>query len=166
VRLRAGCACEYCGVSETDSGGPLTVDHHHPQSQDGSDDLDNLLYCCWRCNLYKAACWPAAGEPHLWNPRQNSRDKHLLLLADGTLHPTTPTGEFTIRRLRLNRPALVAHRLRESSRAAEATLLRQYREALSLLETMQRRHADLLAEHRGLLEQQRELLRLLLREGR
>ena len=31
VCQRAGGACEYCGVTETDSGGPLTVDHFHPQ---------------------------------------------------------------------------------------------------------------------------------------
>ena len=26
-------ACEYCGVTETDSGGPLTVDHFQPQAR-------------------------------------------------------------------------------------------------------------------------------------
>jgi 5-methylcytosine-specific restriction endonuclease McrA len=42
VRQRAGGACEYCGVTETDSGGPLTVDHFQPQARGGSDDLANL----------------------------------------------------------------------------------------------------------------------------
>jgi hypothetical protein len=39
VRQRANFACEYCGVTETDSGGELTIDHYQPQSQNGSDEL-------------------------------------------------------------------------------------------------------------------------------
>jgi hypothetical protein len=31
VRKRADFACEYCGVSEIDSGGELTIDHYCPQ---------------------------------------------------------------------------------------------------------------------------------------
>lgn len=46
VRQRANFACEYCGVTETDTGGQLTIDHFHPRSKGGDDDLDNLLYCC------------------------------------------------------------------------------------------------------------------------
>jgi 5-methylcytosine-specific restriction endonuclease McrA len=38
VRQRAGFVCEYCGVSETDSGGELTIDHIRPQAKAGSDD--------------------------------------------------------------------------------------------------------------------------------
>src|SRR5262245_34847151 len=50
VRQRAKSACEYCGVSEADSGGQLTIDHYQPTAHGGSDDLSNLLYCCYRCN--------------------------------------------------------------------------------------------------------------------
>ena len=39
VRRRAGFACEYCSVTETDSGGPLTVDHFQPQARGGTDEL-------------------------------------------------------------------------------------------------------------------------------
>ena len=31
VRQRANFACEYCGVSETDTGDKLTVDHFNPR---------------------------------------------------------------------------------------------------------------------------------------
>ena len=48
VRLRANFACEYCGVTETDTGGLLTVDHYQPRAHGGSDDLGNLVYCCHR----------------------------------------------------------------------------------------------------------------------
>ncbi len=45
IRRRASFACEFCGVSETDVGGLLTVDHFHPKAKGGSDDPDNLIYC-------------------------------------------------------------------------------------------------------------------------
>jgi hypothetical protein len=162
VRARADRACEYCGVTETDCGGPLTIDHHCPQSHGGADVVDNLVYCCWRCNLHKAAYWPSGPtDPVLWNPRDDPRERHLLLLADGRLFPRTPTGEFTLVRLRLNRAALVAHRARRLSRAAEEGLLERYRDLLTLLEQMQQRHAALLEDHRALLQEQRDLIRLL-----
>ena len=101
VRERAHYSCEYCSVTETDSGGLLTTDHFQPRSRVGSDGFENLLYCCFRCNLYKADYWPLqAGDASLWNPRQEARDAHLLLLADGRLYPTTvrnqPGAAFSV----------------------------------------------------------------------
>src|SRR5262249_1807023 len=134
VRQRAKCACEYCGVTEIDSADPLTVDHHQPRSQGGTDEPDNLLYCCYRCNLYKADYWPAqAGAPVLWNPRQEVMENHLLILADGKLHPISETGRFTLQRLRLNRPALIEYRLRSRIQREEAAVLQQYRDLLQSL---------------------------------
>jgi 5-methylcytosine-specific restriction endonuclease McrA len=54
VRQRANFSCEFCGVTETDAGGELTIDHFHPQARGGADDLDTLFYCCQRGNQYKA----------------------------------------------------------------------------------------------------------------
>src|SRR5947209_6385668 len=45
-----------------------------------------------------------------------------------------PYGAFTLARLRLNRAALVAHRARRVSQAAEQGLLERYRALLTLLE--------------------------------
>jgi hypothetical protein len=160
VRQRANFACEYCGASETDTAGELTVDHYQPRACGGPDDLGNLLYCCYRCNLYKADYWPAQpGDPVLWNPRQEPLETHLLLLADGRLHPVTGTGQFTLRRLRLNRPALVAHRLRRWSQGEVAKVLKEYQELLTALRQMHDRLAAALEEHRALLQQQRALMR-------
>jgi hypothetical protein len=164
VRKRAGFACEYCGVTETDAGGELTIDHFQPRACGGSDDSENLLYCCHRRNEYKADCWPERpDDTPLWNPRREPRESHLLLLADGALYPTTAVGEFTLRRLRLNRPALVAFRLRGRSQAEEQRLLMQLQDLLTALEQLQQQHAELLREHSALLVEQRALLRLLLR---
>lgn len=163
---RANFACEYCGVTETDVGGLLTVDHFQPQARGGTDALGNLLYCCHRCNLYKADYWPTQPtDPVLWNPREESVGTHLLFLADGSLHPITATGAFTLRRLRLNRPPLAAHRLRRQSRAEELRILERYREVVLLLEQLHRQQAALLEEHRALLEEQRAVLRELLKRG-
>ena len=129
----------------------------------GPNDADNLLYCCFRCNLYKADHWPTqATDPLLWNPRQERLEAHLLTLADGTLHPITAIGVFTLRRLRLNRPPLVAYRRRQSTQAEERRLLSRYRDLLRLLEQLHEQQAALLEEQRTLLQEQRAWLRRLL----
>ncbi len=69
---------------------------------------------------------------------------HFLRLEDGTLYPLTVTGEFTIRRLRLNRPPLVAYRRRQQAHAEERRLLARYRELITLLEQLQLQHLALL----------------------
>jgi hypothetical protein len=166
VRQRANFACEYCGVTETDAGGLLTVDHFHPQTRGGTDDPANLLYCCYRCNLYKANYWPEQpSDPVLWNPRSDPREAHLRPLADGTLFPITTTGEFTIKRLRLNRPQLVAYRLRCQSQTEKQRLITRYQELLGLLEQLHRQQARMWEEQRVLLEEQRDLLKLLLSDN-
>jgi hypothetical protein len=165
VRRRAGFACEYCGVTETDTGGQLTVDHFRPQSRGGTDDPGNLLCCCHRCNLHKADYWPTnSNDPVLWNPRRDASRVHLLLLADGTVYPITAAGTFTLKRLRLNRPPLVAHRLQKQFHAEGQRLLARYHDLVTLLEQMQRQLTELLDEHRTLLEEQRALLRALVKE--
>jgi hypothetical protein len=37
VRQRAQCACEFCGITEIDTGGMLTIDHFQPRTKAGSD---------------------------------------------------------------------------------------------------------------------------------
>ena len=164
VRQQANFACEFCGVTETDSGGELTIDHFRPQTKGGGDTADNLVYSCNRCNQYKADYWPThPGDPILWNPRQESLDTHLLTLVDGTLYPITLTGAFTLKRLRLNRPPLVAYRLRDHYRTEEQRLLTRYRDVVTVLEQLHQQQVALLEEQHTLLEKQRVLLSLLLK---
>lgn len=165
VRQRARFACEYCGVTETDSAGPLSVDHIQPRSHGGTDEFSNLVYCCFRCNLYKADYWPSRpGDPMLWNPRLESAMVHFVSLIDGTRYPSTTTGAFTLNRLKLNRPALVAYRRRIQATATEARLLLRYQEVLVLLDRLHRQQAELLKENHALLEEQRTILNLLLQK--
>lgn len=44
--------CQYCGRTPSD-GVKLHVDHIHPVSQGGSNDLENLATSCQECNLGK-----------------------------------------------------------------------------------------------------------------
>lgn len=162
VRERARFACEFCEVTETDTGGELTIDHFHPQAKGGTDDIDNLLYCCARCNQYKLDYWPAQpGDVSLWNPRTAPRVAQFLELADGTLHPLTQTGAFTVKRLRLNRPPLLAYRRRRQHDEQTNRVLVRYRELLELQEHLQAQVATLMEEQRSLMEDQQALLRLL-----
>lgn len=165
VRRRANFACEFCGVTEVDTGGRLTIDHFQPRTKGGSDNLDNLLYCCVRCNQYKQDYWPTApGDPSLWNPRLEPASRHFIEMDDGTLYPLTPTGTFTLGRLRLNRPPLVAYRLNRQRRAEEVRLLTRYRDLVRLLDQLHTQMVELVEEQQELLEEQRILLRLLLDE--
>jgi hypothetical protein len=160
VRRRAGFACEFCGVSETDSGGALTLDHFRPVSRGGSDDIDNLIYCCARCNAYKQAYWPEETTAlSLWNPRQEPAGTHFLELEDGRLLPLTDVAAFTVTRLRLNRAPLVSYRLNKRTRETERLLLRRYQELAETLEQLNRQLDDQMQAQRELLREQNELLR-------
>lgn len=165
IRRRANFACEFCGVTEVDTGGRLTIDHFRPRTKGGGDNLENLLYCCVRCNQYKQDYWPTGSDdPSLWNPRLEPASRHFLELDDGTLYPLTPTGTFTLKRLRLNRPPLMAYRLSKRRRVEEIRLLTRYRDLVRLLDQLHTHMAELVEEQQELLEEQQLLLRLLLNE--
>ena len=166
VRQRARFACEFCGVGETDTGGLLSVDHFRPKSKGGTDDPGNLVYCCVRCNQYKHDYWPTSpGEPMLWNPREAELVHHFVELETGHLYPRTAAGSFTLRRLRLNRPPLVAWRLRARQRAEEVRQLERNRDLIQLLSHVHQQEAGLLQDQQRLLAEQEALLRLLLGEA-
>ena len=66
VRQHYGQRCGYCGITETDAGGELTIDHYRPVAAGGNDSDDNLVYACFRCNQYcgrfvprKRNTWPS-----------------------------------------------------------------------------------------------------------
>ncbi len=167
VRQRANFACEFCGVAEVDIGDQLTIDHFQPKTKGGSDSLDNLVYCCVRCNQYKLAYWPTEmSDTQLWNPRQEPFVEHFLELEDGLLYPLTSTGKFTLNRLRLNRPLLVAYRLRKRKQIEEKQLLERYQELTQLLEQFYHQLSNLTEEQQELLREQRDLLKLIIKWAR
>jgi hypothetical protein len=116
VRRAFGFRCSYCRVDETSAGAELTVDHYRPSAAGGADELANLVYACFRCNLYKGDYWPSPEEEaaglFVLHPQRHNLADHLRENSQtGHLEPLTATGAFNIRLLHLNRPQLVAHRL-------------------------------------------------------
>ena len=117
VRQRYHYRCGYCGVSEADTGGELTVDHYRPRAADGDESAINLVYACIKCNQFKGNFFPNADDlqhgRRVLHPMQDDFSVHLCENAQtGHLEPLTETGRFFITLLQLNRPALVEHRLR------------------------------------------------------
>lgn len=117
VRARYQSRCGYCSVSENDSGGGLTVDHFCPISRGGDESEANLVYACFRCNLFKGDFFSDEtdrnNDRRVLHPLQDDLDKHLRLDdTSGKLEALTRTGQFHVALLQLNRPALVQHRLR------------------------------------------------------
>lgn len=145
VRERYAYHRGYCGVSETDVGGELTVDHFRPLSAGGDGRNDNLVYACVRCNQYKGALLPeatdAAQERRLLHPLRDNPAVHLQEDEDtGLLMGLTPAGDFHIQALRLNRPALVANRHRRRFQAlSEVRLQQAVTENAALRERLARR---------------------------
>ncbi|MBE9031746.1 HNH endonuclease [filamentous cyanobacterium LEGE 11480] len=164
VRQRAQCACEFCGTTEINIGNQLTIDHFQPQSKGGSDDLDNLIYACIACNQYKQDYWPSNKmAKKLWNPRKETANQHLIEQTDGQLTALTPTGEFTIARLRLNRHQLVKARQQRHQQQQTQLLLKNYQDLTQLLTQTNHQITNLAQAQQTLLEEQRQLLRILLR---
>lgn len=164
VRQRANSRCEYCETSETAGGGQLTIDHFRPRSKGGNDDHDNLVYCCFRCNLFKGDYWPdESSKSSLFNPRCDKREDHFWLSDSGEIFGLTDRGKFTICRLRLNRPPLVVRRQNDYLTAQERQLLEQSQDAIQSLIRLSRQQRELLKSQRLLLEEQRRLIDLILR---
>ncbi len=163
VRQRARCACEFCGITEIDTGGMLTIDHFQPRTKAGSDELENLIYACITCNQYKQDYWPRTETaPILWNPRQESASQHFVEQEDGQLTALTPIGMFTIKRLRLNRGQLIVARQRRQQQLQAERLLQRYQELTTLQAQINVQLTDLAMEQQVLLKEQRKWLRMLL----
>ena len=159
VRREFGYRCGYCGVHEEELGSELEVDHFQPRSVGGSDQLDNLVYCCPTCNRFKGDFWPAANPTAtgccLLHPKRDDPLVHFREEEDGRLTTLTETGAFHIERLRLNRPPLIALR---RARQKMAQLLRELTAAREEQTQLRERIASLERELEKILEQ---LFRLL-----
>lgn len=138
VRGRYGFRCGYCGVSESDTGGELTVDHHQPVTAGGDDSDENLVYACFRCNTYKADFFPMPADiqkaRRVLHPLRDPISFHLRENEQtGWLEPLTETGRFHALLLRLNRPQLVEYRMHgrlAQLLAASTQLLQEENQAL------------------------------------
>jgi hypothetical protein len=74
----------------------------------------------------------------------------------------TPTGTFSIKRLRLNRSQLIAARQRRQQQSQVERLLQRYQELMTLQAQINIQLTDLAMEQQMLLKEQRKWLRMLL----
>lgn len=117
--------CAYCLMHEYYLGGEAgcCIDHHRPlhgphARPDLIVDYNNLYWCCRECNENKGDAWPSPEDYEIGlrflDPclPEDDHDLHWRVLPSGILEPLTPTGKYTIRRLKLWRPFLQHHRAR------------------------------------------------------
>jgi len=108
VRQRANYLCEYCHSSEEGSTTRFTIDHGQPRSLAGSDDLDNLILACHRCNMqrynFTTGIDPQTGNVvQLFNPRVQPWSEHFSWSLDGLrVVGLTAMGRATCKRLDMN----------------------------------------------------------------
>lgn len=133
VREQYDFRCGYCGVSETNIGAEMTVDHFLPRIRGGDDSLDNLIYSCHACNEFKGDYWHDEPALRLLHPLLDDLAVHYHEQADGTLLARTERGAVHIQTLQLNRPKLIAFRLEQREivqlRQLNQTLRQQLQEA-------------------------------------
>lgn len=128
VRRRYNYSCGYCGVSEIFSGAELEIEHFQPKSKGGTDEIENLIYACAKCNRNKSDYWVDESGPDnlkLLHPLQDNLSHHITKNYDSRLIGLTPRGWFHIRWLRLNRPQLVKLRHTMQIRQAREQAYRQ-----------------------------------------
>lgn len=144
LRERFRSRCAYCGIHEDAVGATLTIDHPRPRVHGGADQMENLVYCCPRCNEHKGAYWHEEDPPHvrLLHPGQDDLAQHTRESDDGRVVGLTPEGEFFVSRLRLNRPQLVAYR---RARQVEAKLKAELAASRQRVEDLERAVIDLRA---------------------
>jgi hypothetical protein len=146
VRTQYNFRCGYCGVSETNMGAEMTIDHFMPRVQGGDDSLPNLVYCCHACNEFKGDYWHVEPDTSLLHPLLDNMGDHYVLQEDGRFIASTTRGQNHLNVLHLNRPELIAFRLEQQ----EITLLRQRNQELrQLLEEVQQITQNLEAELRA-----------------
>jgi len=100
VADRADFRCEYCKMDDSLQGASFHIEHFHPRSRRGSNDLDNLCYSCSRCNARKAKRIaiddPLSGQPvPLFNPRRQRWADHFTWKGLRMIGKT-PTGRAMI----------------------------------------------------------------------
>ena len=145
VRRAYHFACGYCSVREEDAASELELDHFKPRSLDGGDELENLVYCCTTCNRIKGDFWAIPPtEKRILHPQNDDLTLHLRQEPDGHLIGLTETGKFHLKRLRLNRPPLVALRRARMENARLHEELRQSQTAQKeLTEHLQKRDREI-----------------------
>lgn len=104
--------CEYCKSPRAYATELFTLDHIIPISKGGSNEFNNLAYCCSGCNTFKSDIIAILAENeqdwiNLYNPRVEEWTKHFAWSEDyKEIIALTASGRVTVELLRLNRNSL------------------------------------------------------------
>src|SRR5438034_528748 len=139
LRLDFFSHCAYCTGHETELGGEdhFEIDHFRPKSKFPRhiNNYNNLYYACRGCNKRgaKGEQWPSlalrrAGYRFFDPVQENAYVMHLRELPSGRLRDRTRVGDYSIKKLRLNRDGLVL--LRKKRRQMRRLLHRELRTLL------------------------------------
>lgn len=118
VARRSRGRCAYCQAQEAVVGMQFTLDHIIPRLLGGTEDLTNLCWACWDCNLIKqgriAVLDPVTGKRvPLFHPNHQAWEDHFGRAEGGRyVVGRTAVGRATVVLLRLNRAVLVRARER------------------------------------------------------
>lgn len=116
IRRRAQNLCEYCLSQMSLTGQDFTIDHIIPESEGGTNNLDNLCLCCFWCNSFKKAQTNQNDSltnkrVRLFNPRLDLWSNNFRWsLTKTRIIGRTDIGRATVTALRLNRETLVLAR--------------------------------------------------------
>ena len=114
IRWVAGNRCDYCRIPDRLDPMPFQIDHIIAQQHGGTTSIENLAWCCFRCNKRKgpniAGLDPVSGTvTRLFHPRQDAWDEHFEWNT-AWLRGRTAIGRATIAVLGINDADVVAVR--------------------------------------------------------
>jgi hypothetical protein len=112
IQARAQNCCEYCQSPSDFSTELFSIEHILPLSLGGSDDMNNLVFACIGCNVFKSnkiqGVDPVTKSMHpLFSPRTMVWNEHFLWDTNFvTLIALSAIARTTIEELKLNRQPL------------------------------------------------------------
>lgn len=87
IYKRDNYTCKYCNWQNGIKGRedkPLTLDHITPTAFGGSSKDENLVTCCFDCNIKKNDKFlPEVIKNWVWNPKTQSKDKQIIVTKRG-----------------------------------------------------------------------------------
>lgn len=106
VAIRADYRCEYCLLREQASFYSFHIEHIRSLKHGGTNELDNLAYCCPDCNYYKGSDIGTFHQDNetiirFFNPRKDNWHSHFQL-DNGSIHGTSDIGKATVQIFKFN----------------------------------------------------------------
>jgi len=92
VRQQYDYRCGYCGIAEHEAGSLLEIDHFRPLRAGGTNELENLVYCCTTCNRHKGDFWNESEPERLLHPLLDDLSVHIYEQENGFLVGLTSRG--------------------------------------------------------------------------